>query len=89
VLALKFSPFDPLRFASCGKENIRFWRIKNPSRYLQGSAVVLNHHARNTVFTDLDYECTFQSSDVVENETMKSLYVSSKNGMVFHINCHT
>ena len=29
VLALKFSPIDSSRLASCGKENIRFWRIRN------------------------------------------------------------
>ena len=29
ILTLKFSPFDNLKIASCGKENIRFWRIKN------------------------------------------------------------
>lgn len=29
ILTLKFSPFDNSKIASCGKENIRFWRIKN------------------------------------------------------------
>ena len=43
ILTLKFSPFDNLKMASCGKENIRFWRIKN--KFIQGSAVVLNQHA--------------------------------------------
>lgn len=28
ILCLKFSPIDSTRMASCGKENIRFWRIK-------------------------------------------------------------
>lgn len=43
ILSLKFSPYDSFKMASCGKENIRFWRIKNS--YIQGSAIVLNQHA--------------------------------------------
>jgi hypothetical protein len=79
---LKFSPIDSTRLASCGKENIRFWRIKNNGS-IRGSAVVLNHHARNTVFTSLDFEYGFKSSDPKENESLKRLFVASKHGMVF------
>lgn len=58
-MSIKFSPVDNSRLVSCGKENIRFWRIKetgNKCAHLRGAAVVLNHHARNTVFTSLDFE---------------------------------
>ena len=41
ILSLKFSPIDSSRMASCGKENIRFWRIKENGS-IRGSAVVLN-----------------------------------------------
>ena len=43
ITSLKFSPLrkDNLRLVSCGKENIRFWRIKE-TRNIRGSAVVLN-----------------------------------------------
>jgi hypothetical protein len=44
----------------CGRENIRFLRIKKG--FLPGCAVVLNAYARNTVFTCLDYE---SSQDLV------------------------
>lgn len=69
--------------ASCGKENIRFWRIKENNGTIRGSAVVLNHHARNTVFTCLDFEYGFKSIDPKESESLKRLFVSSKHGMVF------
>lgn len=82
ILCLKFSPIDASRIASCGKENIRFWRIKDNAS-IRGSAVVLNHHARNTVFTSLDFEYGFKSNDPKENESLKRLYVGSKHGMVF------
>lgn len=41
ILCLKFSPIDNTRLVSCGKENIRFWRIKETGN-IRGSAVVLN-----------------------------------------------
>lgn len=54
ILTIKFSPLENDRLVSCGRENIRFWRIKN--QHLPGGAVVLNHHARNTIFTVFDYD---------------------------------
>lgn len=55
-MSIKFSPIENDKLVSCGKENIRFWRIKNG--YLPGGVVVLNHHSRDNVFTVLDYEFT-------------------------------
>ena len=74
--------------ASCGKENIRFWRIRETGN-IRGSAVVLNHHARNTVFTCLDFEYGFRSADKSENEALKRIFVGSKHGMVFQVNYQT
>jgi len=82
ILALKFSPIDASRLASCGQENIRFWRVRDTSN-IRGSAVVLNHHARKTVFTCLDFEYGFKSADRDENEALKRIFVGSKHGMVF------
>jgi len=48
--------------------------------------VVLNHHARNTVFTCLDFEYGFRSADQAENESLKRVFVGSKHGMVFQVN---
>lgn len=52
--------------------------------------MVLNHHARNTVFTCLDFEWGARASstascnpDAKENESLKRVYVASKHGMVF------
>lgn len=85
ILSLKFSPIDVTKLCSCGKENIRFWRIRDTGN-IRGSAVVLNHHARNTVFTSLDYEYGFRSADKDENEALKRVFVGSKHGMVFQVN---
>lgn len=51
---MKFSPIHLDRLISCGRENIRFWRINNG--HLPHTPVVLNHHARNTIFTVFDFE---------------------------------
>jgi WD40 repeat protein len=85
ILSLKFSPIDSSRLASCGKENIRFWRVRETGN-IRGSAVVLQHHARNTVFTCLDFEYGFRSADRSENESLKRVFVGSKHGMVFQVN---
>lgn len=85
ILALKFSPIDTTKLCSCGKENIRFWRIRDTGN-IRGSAVVLNHHARNTVFTSLDYEYGFRSNDHQENESLKRVFIGSKHGMIFQVN---
>jgi len=99
ILALKFSPIDNSRLVSCGKENIRFWRVRDQGT-IRGSAVVLNQHARNTVFTCLDFEwgCTatgpycpkgannergIMNHVSPENEALKRVYVGSRHGMVF------
>jgi hypothetical protein len=63
IQCMKFSPIDNTRLVSCGKQNIRFWKIKD-TRNIRGSAVVLGHHSRNpdAVFTDFDFGCRKQPS---------------------------
>ncbi|KAF4667092.1 WD repeat domain 90 [Perkinsus chesapeaki] len=59
IQAMKFSPFRPWNvtsIVSCGFENIRFWRAKD--QHLAGVSVQLNQLARDTVFTDLDFEAS-------------------------------
>lgn len=85
ILSMKFSPIDSTRLVSCGKENVRFWRVRETGN-IRGSAVVLNHYARNTVFTCLDYEYGFRSADKSENEALKRVFVGTKQGIVFQIN---
>jgi hypothetical protein len=53
------------------------WRIKD-SGNIRGSTVVLNNHARNTIFTCLDFEYGFRAADKNENESLKRIFVGSK-----------
>ena len=57
INTIKFSPFDQGTILSCGRENIKFWRIKND--HLGGKAVVLNQYARNNTFMALDFDNPF------------------------------
>ena len=85
INTIKFVPFDEGKLVSCGRENIRFWRIKGG--HLPGTAVVLNHHARNTEFTDLDFDGgtgTMRSLEADAN--LKRVFVTSGFGMVFQVN---
>ena len=86
-MQLRFSPIDSTRMASCGKENIRLWRIRDrkglDTANIRGSAVVLNHHARDTVFSCLDFEYGFRSTEKHENESLKRIFVGSKHGIIY------
>ena len=92
IIALKFSPIDNYKLISCGKQNIRFWRIKE-TRNIRGSAVVLNQFARDTVFTCLDFELsgmrsgpeqlTHETQSSKKKDGLRRVYVASKTGMVY------
>lgn len=63
---------------------------------MRGSAVVLNHHARNTVFSCLDFEFAARAATRIgnadnsaESDALKRVFVGSKHGMVFQINYQT
>jgi WD40 repeat protein len=89
ILTIKFSPIDPDRLVSCGKENIRFWRIKN--QHLPGGAVVLNHHARDTIFTvfDFDFGKVDQPRLAARDDVVKRVLVGSKHGFLYQVNYDT
>ena len=78
ITTIKFSPIHDFRLISCGKENIRFWRIKND--HIPGASVVLNSHARTSNFTDLEFS-------MVDGETGPSCQIlaGSQNGNLFVI----
>ncbi|KRX04875.1 WD40-repeat-containing domain [Pseudocohnilembus persalinus] len=88
IISMKFSPTELNKLVSCGKENIRFWRIKNG--HLPAQTVVLNSHARNTVFTVLDFEFAYQEPTAArQSQEIRRIFVGSKTGMVFQIDYDT
>lgn len=88
ITTIKFSPVNTQQLVSCGKQNIRFWRIKN--QHLPGSPVILNHHARNTIFTVLDFQFSlYDPNPQIQTTEIKRVYVGSQNGLLFQINYQT
>jgi len=67
---------DATQFITCGKESIRFWKLRH--KLLNGTSLVLNEHGRDTVFNDF---CVFNYEDYVntgivtqEGESIKGHY---------------
>lgn len=50
---------------SCGKENVRFWRIKR--RHLPACPAILNEFSRGTDFIDLAFESSYGKLDDQES----------------------
>lgn len=83
IRAIVFSPFEQNILVSCGKENIKFWRIKNDD-HLGGKAVVLHQYARNNNFICLDFDNPFIGADCKGR-----IFVGSDHGCVYQISCNS
>jgi len=79
---IKFSPFDQGTILSCGRENIKFWRVKGD--HLGGKAVVLNQYARNNTFQALDFDNPFLG----DNKKGRA-FIGSDQGSVYQVSCIT
>ena len=51
----------PQSLVSCGRENVRFWRVKR--QHLPGCPTSLNEYARGAEFTDLAFEASYGAGD--------------------------
>ncbi|KAL8425670.1 hypothetical protein Efla_003990 [Eimeria flavescens] len=90
IEALRISPLEELHIVSCGKENIRFWRIKNG--HLPGCNVSLDGLGRGNVFTDLAFAFPHQParSPMAEDRAgFAKLFVSSTCGSVLEVDYFT
>ncbi|CAN0242295.1 unnamed protein product, partial [Discosporangium mesarthrocarpum] len=57
ITHIAFSPYEKQRLVSCGRENVRFWRIRR--RHLPACPAVLNEFARGLECTDLAFESPY------------------------------
>uniref|UniRef100_K3WKU4 WDR90/POC16 second beta-propeller domain-containing protein n=1 Tax=Globisporangium ultimum (strain ATCC 200006 / CBS 805.95 / DAOM BR144) TaxID=431595 RepID=K3WKU4_GLOUD len=86
VTSIAFSPYEVDHLVSCGKENVRFWRLKK--NHLTGSPVILKEYSRGTVFTDLGFDPVYQAFPSNMPRT-RPLYVSSSLGTLLLIDYDT
>ena len=82
VRRIRFSPYDPMQLVSCGRENIRFWRMKNG--HLRGCPVILNEYARDTQFTDLAFESSYGPRPM-EGMAQRHVFVATEAGTVVQV----
>ncbi|XP_023663948.2 WD repeat-containing protein 90 isoform X2 [Paramormyrops kingsleyae] len=83
VQAMKISAFDDTRMVSCGRENIRLWRLRGGS--LRSCPVNLGEY-HSLDFTDV----AFGEGPFADREPeARSLFASSRSGHVLEVDCQT
>lgn len=79
IHTIKVAFFDETRMVSCGRDNVRLWRIRNGS--LRSCPVNLGeYHSQD--FTDVAFEEGLSSCQPIDDRT---LYASSRSGYIFEI----
>ncbi|KAG7393381.1 WD repeat-containing protein 90 [Phytophthora pseudosyringae] len=82
-----FSPYeqqDQYHLVSCGRENIRYWRVNPNTGHLTGCPVILNEYSRGTVFMDVGFD-TIVETHPSNIHRVRPLYVASSLGTLLVI----
>ena len=84
LVNIRFNDSNPHALIACGRENIRFFKIKNG--HLPGQSVTLNNTARGKVFCHCLVDYT-----VGEKGTKKTsiVYVTTQDGLLYFVNYGT
>ena len=92
VSAIAWSPYESDRLVSCGRENVRFWRLRHG--HLPGCPALLHEYARDAKFTALCFEPVYgarDGQDVAEALATKSergdkvVFVAAASGHVLQV----
>ncbi|XP_048238655.1 WD repeat-containing protein 90-like isoform X1 [Haliotis rufescens] len=79
ISRMKIAAFDDTRMVSCGRDNIRLWRVKEGS--LRSAPVQLGEY-HNMEFTDISFEAGYQLNKAPEE---RIVYASSRSGYILEI----
>ncbi|XP_070846624.1 WD repeat-containing protein 90 [Chaetodon trifascialis] len=79
IHTMKVAPFDDTRMVSCGRDNIRLWRVRNGT--LRSCPVNLGEY-HSMDFTDVSFEAGNSSNPCLDDQT---LFASSRSGYIFEI----
>ncbi len=83
ISKIKFSPFEDFGLVSCGRENIRFWRMRKG--HMPGRPVLLNEHSRGFIFNDIAF---YNEPGLAPKDPRRHCaYVSSNKGLLLKIDC--
>lgn len=83
IARIAFSPFDCDGLVSCGRENIRFWRMRKG--HLPGRPVPLNDFCRGYVFNGIVFYA--EPGLHPKDPRRPCVYVSSNKGTLIKIDC--
>lgn len=83
IKQIRFSPFEEFGLVSCGRENIRFWRIRKG--HLPGRPVLLNEYSRGYDFNEIAFYCSPGTS--LNDVKKPSVFAASSKGLLIKINC--
>ncbi|XP_035694518.1 WD repeat-containing protein 90-like [Branchiostoma floridae] len=81
IIQLRLAPHDPTRMVSCGRDNIRFWRLKHGS--LRSAPVSLGEY-HSMEFTDIMFPVTADRESHASER--KLVYASTRSGYIFEVN---
>jgi hypothetical protein len=75
-------PSNPSYFITGGKENIRFWKVKQRN-VIVGTSLTLNSNGRDKVFTDIAYETSMNDEHNVSSSGFA--YFCTASGELFKV----
>jgi hypothetical protein len=84
---MQFNSVVPTSILTCGKENIRFWKIKN--NILSANSVVLNNTGRGKTFTTFAIDSIEEESNRPTSRKIKWIYFATACGLIYQINYTT
>ncbi|XP_069124737.1 WD repeat-containing protein 90-like isoform X4 [Argopecten irradians] len=79
IVRMKVAAFDDTRMVSCGRDNIRLWRVKDG--HLRSAPVNLGEH-HTVEFTDVCFEAGYHAD---KDPTDRLVYACSRSGHIFEI----
>lgn len=82
IVRIRFSPFEECGLVSCGRENVRFWRVRKG--HLPGRPVLLGEYARGYIFNDMAFHNDEQSVPVRQSSKRSTLPPSSSVVVALH-----
>lgn len=83
ISKIRFSPFEDASLVSCGRENIRFFRIRK--KHLPACPVQLNEFSRGFIFTDFVYN--LEPGKQPLDARKPCAFFSSNRGILLKIDC--
>ena len=88
ILKIRFSPYEEGSLVSCGRENIRFFRVRNG--HLPACPVILNEFARGFIYTDYVFSCDSLSNIPGKPYSMPGkpyAFFASNRGILLKVDC--